>query len=66
MKLRADEGRGNCRAWDVAGLASAREKVLLILGTDVEVSYKSVGKGCPRSAQNMAYLRNCGLSQELG
>lgn len=53
MKLGADEDKGSGRAWDVAGLASATEKVLLILGTDAEISYRLVGEGYPRSVQKV-------------
>lgn len=51
MELGAGEGGGSGGAWGGAGLPSANQKALLILGTDVEVNYKLLGEGCPKSAQ---------------
>lgn len=43
-------------------LANANQKVLLNLGTDVEVNHKLVEERCSRSVQNMAYIGNCRFS----
>lgn len=51
MELGAGEGRVSGGAWDAAGLSSANQKALLIVGTDVDVNYKLLGEGCPKSAQ---------------
>lgn len=52
-------------------LANANQKVLLNLGTDVEVNHKLVEERCSRSVQNMAYIQEtAGLArkqeEELG
>lgn len=41
------------------GLASANQKVPLILGTKVEISHKLMEEGYSRSVQNVVYLGNC-------